>query len=304
MPFLLRWHRRLSSTAWLLLSLTMLMWGGNVVAGRLAVGEISPMALTCLRWVIACSLLTVLSHRRLAADWAAVRPRWPLFAAAGFLGFTGFNALFYVAGHLTSGVNISIIQGSVPVLVLAGNLAFFGTRASGAQLVGLMLTVAGIATVATHGDLSALARLQTNLGDLLMLVASLFYALYTLSLKRRPAVSALGFFTLMAYVSCLTSLPLLGYEIATGTVLWPTPKGFAVLIYVALFPSFVSQLLYLRGVQLIGPARAGLFVNLLPVMGALLSVLIVGEPFGAYHAVALGLVLAGIGCAEVFGKAA
>jgi drug/metabolite transporter (DMT)-like permease len=287
-----------SERAWLLLCLTMLMWSGNVVASRLAVGEISPMALTCLRWVLVCGVLTVLTRRHLAADWRVMRPRWPLLVLMGILGLTGFNALFYAAGHLTSGVNIAIIQGGIPMFVMLGNLVLYGVRAAPMQIAGLLLTLCGIVVVATHGNPTALRDLHFNLGDLLMLIADVFYGVYTLALRQRPAVSALGFFTIIAYAACLTSLPLLGYEVVSGTVLWPTLKGMAVLLYVALFPSFLSQLLYLRGVQLIGPARAGLFINLLPVFGALLSVVIVGEPFGLYHAVALGLVLGGIYVAE------
>lgn len=213
-------------------------------------------------------------------------------------GLTGFNALFYAAGHLTSGVNIAIIQAGVPVFVIFGGLIFHRARVSIAQLAGLWLTLAGIVIVATHGNPVTLRDLPLNAGDVLMLIADVFYASYTLTLLWRPNVSALGFFTCLSYAACLSSLPLLGLEIAAAKVLWPTPKGLAILLYVALGPSFLAQIFFMRGVQLIGPARAGLFINLLPVFGALLSVLIVGEPFGAYHAVALALVRGGIYVAE------
>ena len=94
----------------------------------------------------------------------------------------------------------------------------------------------------------------------------------------------LVFFAAMAGVAFLTSLPLLAVEIAQGTVQWPTAKGWLVLLYVGLFPSLLSQIFFMRGVELIGPARAGLFVNLVPVFGALLAVLLLGEPFALYHA--------------------
>lgn len=289
---------RLHDQAWIVLVTTMVLWGGNVVAGRLAVGEISPMALVCLRWVIACSLLTALSHRQIAADWPLLKPRMPLILVLGTIGFTVFNAMFYVASHMTNGVNLAIVQGATPVMVIVGNFLIFGVRVTAAQVVGLAMTMVGIAIIATHGTLSALLGLQFRSGDLLMLAADALYAAYTLGLRWRPQVSSLSFFTLMAYVACVTSLPLLAYEIATGTVLWPSAKGWAVLVYVALFPSFISQLLYMRGVQLIGASRAGLFMNLLPVFGSFMSVLFLGETFGVYHAVSLALVLGGIFIAE------
>jgi len=104
----------------------------------------------------------------------------------------------------------------------------------------------------------------------------------------------------MAVVACLTSLPLLAWEIAAGDFRWPTASGIGVLVYVALFPSFLAQIFFMRGVEAIGPSRGGLFVNLVPVFGALLAVLILGERFQAFHAVALALVLGGIYVAERF----
>lgn len=289
---------RLYDRAWLLLLTTMVLWGGNVVAGRAAIGRISPMALVCLRWVIACSVLTLLSRRQIAAEWPLLKPRLPLILVLGTIGFTVFNAMFYVASHLTSGVNLAIIQGATPVMVIIGNFLAFGVRVSRAQLAGLIMTLVGIAVVATHGSLSALFALQFRSGDLLMLMADVLYAAYTLGLRWRPPGSSMAFFTLMAYTACATSVPLLGWEIAAGMVLWPTLEGWVVLLYVALFPSVVSQLLYMRGVQLIGASRAGLFMNLLPVFGSCMAVLFLGEPFGPYHAAALALVLGGIWIAE------
>src|SRR4051794_40399391 len=87
-------------------------------------------------------------------------------------------------------------------------------------------------------------------------------------------------------------------EVILSAVVWPTPKGWLILLYVALVPSLLSQMFYMRGVELIGPGRAGLFVNLVPIFGALLVVLLLGEPFRAYHALALALVLGGIWLAE------
>jgi drug/metabolite transporter (DMT)-like permease len=111
-------------------------------------------------------------------------------------------------------------------------------------------------------------------------------------------VSGFVFFTAMAVVAFVTSLPLLLAEIAAGAVRWPTPRGWAVLLYVGLFPSLLAQIFFMRGVELIGPGRAGLFVNLVPVFGALLAVAILGEPFALYHAAGLVLVLGGIALAE------
>lgn len=288
----------LSGQAYLLLALTMLMWGGNAVAGRVAVGEISPMAMTSLRWVIAFSLLVVVARRQILTEWRLLLPAWRSILLMGTFGFTAFNALFYAAAHHTTAINISIIQGSIPIIVLIGAFVFYGTRVRWLQAAGVAVTLLGVAITATRGDLAALATLGLNIGDMWMLIASLFYAGYTLALRNRPKISGIVFFAAMAGVACLTSIPLLVAEVMSGAVVWPSAKGTAILLYVAIFPSLLSQLLFMRGVEMIGPGRAGVFVNLLPVFGALLAVLLLGEPFRLYHGVALALVLGGIWIAE------
>jgi drug/metabolite transporter (DMT)-like permease len=287
-----------SGNAYLLLVLTMAMWGANAVAGRLAVDRVSPMALVALRWMIVAAILVPLTRRRMAEEWPVMRERWRAVLAMGAIGFTGVNAMYFLSAHYTTALHMAILQGSMPVFVLLGALAWHRTRIRAVQMVGVVLTIAGIATVASKGHLSVLRDLAFNPGDLLVLGMAVLYSAYTVGLRDRPKVSGTVFFTAMALVALVTSLPLLGFEIATGRVLWPTPMGWLVVVFIALFPSLTAQLMFLRAVDLIGPGRAGLFINLVPVFGALLAIGILGEPFGLYHALALVLVLSGIFLAE------
>jgi drug/metabolite transporter (DMT)-like permease len=134
-----------------------------------------------------------------------------------------------------------------------------------------------------------------------MMAACLFYASYTVALRKRPPMPGLVFFTAMACVACVVSLPLMATEWALGQGYWPTLQGWLILAYVAIGPSLLSQLFFMRGVELIGPGRAGVFVNLVPVFSAVLGVLLLSEPFAWYHGVALALVLGGIFIAERLG---
>jgi drug/metabolite transporter (DMT)-like permease len=282
----------------LLLSLTALMFAGHSVVGRLAVGEISPMTLTCARWGLALIPLGLAARGDFARDIVALRPRWMFVVAMGALGFTAFNALFYSAAHFTSALNLSILQGAIPAFVLIGARLVFGIKVRPWQAFGALVTMVGVAAIASQGEIARLFALAFNGGDLLMVLACVFYAGYTVGLRDRPRVSRFGFFAAMAAVAFVTSIPLLAIEIARGGFVQPTLRGLAVLAYAALFPSLIAQILYMRGVELIGPGRAGVFVNLVPVFGALLAVLLLGEGFALYHAVALVLVVAGIAIAE------
>ncbi len=284
--------------AYVLLTLTALMWGGNAIAGRLAVGEVSPMVLTCLRWVFVVAVMIPLVGRQVVAEWARIRARWIFTILMGVFGFTAFNGLFYAAAHHTTAVNLTIFQGAIPVLVLLGTVLFFRARVIPLQVLGMVVTILGVVLVSVKADMEILRTLSLNIGDVWMLIACLFYAGYTLGLRHRPAMPGLVFFAAMAAVAFVSSLPLIGLEIARGTAQFPTPTGWLILLYVAVMPSLLSQLFFMRGVELIGPARAGLFVNLVPVFGALLAVLLLGEPFATYHALGLVLVLGGIWLAE------
>lgn len=284
--------------AYLLLTLTALMWGGNAIAGRLAIGEVSPMILTCMRWVIVVAVIIPLVGRQTLAEWPKLKQRWLFIILMGAFGFTGFNALFYAAAHHTTAVNLTIFQGSIPVLVLLGTVLFFNARALPLQVLGMIVTIAGVVLVSVKADLEILKTLALNIGDVWTLIACVFYAAYTLGLRRRPAVPAIVFFAAIAVVAFFTSLPLLVMEVVQGTAQWPTPTGWLILLYVGIMPSLVSQVFFMRGVELIGPARAGLFVNLVPVFGALLAVILLGEPFALYHGLGLVLVLGGIWLSE------
>ncbi|MDA7415839.1 DMT family transporter [Xenophilus arseniciresistens] len=300
-PLARLWHWS-QRQAPLLLIFTTLIWGCNAVAARLAVGEISPMMLTTARWGICCVALWFSARREISAHWRALRPHWRYIAVMGTAGFTAFNALFYTAAHHTTAINIAIIQGTIPVLVLMGGFLVAGLRSTPIQLLGVGITLAGIVVVASRGELAVLTGLGFNVGDVWILLASLLYAGYMLGLRRRPAVPPVVFFAALAAVAALASLPLLALEVARGEFFMPTATGWALMLFVGLLPSFVSQITFIQAVALIGPARAGVYMNLTPIFGPLLAVLVLGEPLSLYHGVALALVLGGIWIAEHLGQ--
>ena len=284
--------------AYLLLAATSLFWAGNAIAGQLAVDHVSPFLLVFLRWLMVSSALGIFHARQLVATWPVIRERRLSVILMATLGFTGFNALFYVASHHTSGINIGILQGSIPMIVLVGAAIAYGSRIRPLQLLGVLATLAGTVVVASRGELSNLIALQFASGDVLMLAACVLYAGYTVALKRRPAIPGLVFLTWLSIVAVLASAPLALIEAIQGKTLWPTEQGWLVTLYVTIFPSFLAQIFFIRGVEKIGPERAGVFVNLVPVFAALLAVALLGEHFQIFHAIALSLVLGGIWLSE------
>jgi len=236
--------------------------------------------------------------RPLANDWAKLRPHVPRIAALGALAYTSFNVLFYVAAHYTTAVNLGITQAVMPIFIFVIAFVRFRTRVSALQIGGVVAAIAGVLLVVAHGSWQRLVAIEFNVGDLLSIGAVTLYAAYTVALRDRPAVSPFAFFAVLAVSALATSVPLATYELLSGDVIWPTRTGWILIVTIALFPSLLGQILFIRGVEIIGPGRAGLFVNLTPVFASALAVACLGEEFHWYHGAALALVFVGIWASE------
>lgn len=288
----------MNSRAYFYLCVTALFWGGNSVAGKMAVGHVSPMMLTTLRWVFALLIILVAMTPQIRRDWQKIKQHWLQLLAYGVIGFTTFNALLYSALKYTSAINAVILQAGIPMLIFLFNFMLFRTRASIAQVIGFTVTLIGVLITAAHGDIASLMQLEFNFGDALMIAACIVYAAYTVALRWKPVMHWQSFIAAPAFGALISAIPLLFWEIGSGTAIFPDMTGWIIVLYAAIFPSLMSQVLYVRGVEMIGANRAGLFINAIPVFGTLLSVMLIGETFHTFHFIALLLVLGGIAIAE------
>jgi len=289
---------RAYSSAPFLLFLATLGWGSNTIASRLAVGEVSPMLLIFFRWGFVVVILLSLYWRQMIDEWPIIRPRLKWLLIMGGCGLSLFNAFFYIAAHSTTAVNLGIIQSTMPGMILLGSFVFFGDRINRLQFSGLLLTLLGVGVIVTQGSLEQLMQLTFNHGDLLMIFACSFYAMYTVGLKSRPKISGMVMLAYFSVAAFLMTIPLMIFEsFIYGTVM-PGVKGFAIVFYIAIVPSFLSQIFFMRGVDLIGPGSAGLYANLVPIFSAIMAVLLLSEEFALFHLAAMLLVFGGIGLFE------
>ena len=290
--------RYIYGSAPVMLILATLGWGTNTIVGRLAVGEVYPMTLIFLRWGLVVLLVTAISGRAMIADWGVISKKLKWVFLMGGCGLSLFNALFYMAAHSTSAINLGIIQSIMPAMILLGSFFLFGSRINKIQLGGIALTFVGCIIVVTKGSLHHLLLLTFSSGDLLMIVACLFYAGYSLGLKNRPNVSGvvmMGYFAIAAF---MMTIPLVIIEMLIFGLSPPTAQGWSIVFYIAFIPSFLSQIFFMRGVDLVGPSSAGLYANLVPIFSASMAVIILGEAFSIYHFIAMIIVFAGIALFE------
>ena len=220
-------------------------------AAFLLIGRRIERTLEILNWVL---VTTIFATVAVLCMIFAPAERW-VAAGAGFFGLDPARGSFH---FLPQGADWFLI----------GAFAAYGTPIGGLQAAGVLVTMAGVAIIASGGEATRLASLTFNAGDLLMIAACALYAGYTVGLSRRPPVSPLSLFTGLACAAFVTSLPLALGEAALGRYQWPTPAGWLIVALVTLFPSFLAQIFFIQGVVLIGPGRAGIFVNLVPVFAS------------------------------------
>ncbi len=269
-------------------------WGTNAVVSRLAVGEVSPMMLIFIRWGILVILIPLLRWKAMLEAWPLIRPKLLWVFLMGGCGLSFFNALFYLAAHSTTALNIGLMQGTMPGFIVIGSLFFFGVAVSPLKVLGILLSFLGVVIIISKGSLDNLLSLAFTKGDLLMLLACVFYSSFAVGLKLRPNVSDLVMMGYFAVAAFLTSIPLMFLEVALSGAQLPSAFGWKLILYVAIVPSFISQVLFMRGVDMIGPSSAGLYTNLVPVFAALLAVMVLDEFFSLYHLIAIVMVFAGI----------
>ena len=288
---------------YLILVLTNIFWGGNVVAGKLAVGHIDPHSLMILRWTGALLLVLPFAIGPLKRDWPVIKAKWWLYLFYGAIGYATFNVFVYVAAYYTSGVNIALEQVAVNIFVIGLNFVLFRTGVKALQLAGIAITIIGVAIIATHGELARILQLDVNLGDLFIILACFAYAIYSIALRWRPRTHWLSFLSATFVGAILASF---AYQAGLGS--GPSTlvanfagidlQGWLIAAYTAIFPSVLSQILYVRGVELIGSNRASLFINLIPLFGTLGSVIVLGESLALFHIYAAALIAAGLVLAE------
>jgi len=214
-----------------------------------------------------------------------------------------FNLLMYLALNYTSAINVSIEQASMPVFIILANFLLLSLRVTVLQIVGVVISILGVLVTTSYGDVFVVFKNGINKGDAIMLLACFFYAAYTFILRWRPQVHWLTFMCLLAVGAFITAVPFAVFEVhQTGFVI-PGKSAWLLLAFIVVVPSIISQLSFAKSVELIGGNRAGLFINLVPVFGSLLAVLIIGEQFQIFHAVGMVLVIGGILLAERFALA-
>jgi drug/metabolite transporter (DMT)-like permease len=280
--------------AYLLLILTMLFWAGNSVVARGMHATVPPLSLAWLRWAIATGLILPVAWPHMKRDWPVIRANWPMLLLLGTIGAGAFIALYYYGISKTSAINALVINSAVPILIPLAAFVMYGERIMRKQAIGIAVSMVGVLIVLSKGDLNALVALDLNQGDLWVLAAMAVWSVYTVLLRKQPPIHWLSFAAITFAVASMVNLPMfIGEHLLFRQIQWSREAVIAI-AYVATLPSVVAQIFYVRGVELIGSTRAGVFVHLVPMFGAIMAIVFLGETLHLFHLAGFALILLGV----------
>ena len=284
------------ASPYLLLTLTSLFWSLNWVIGKAIVGHVTPLTLTFIRWVVAATALMAFAWPQVRDHGPSIRRNWKFILRLGFWGTGLHNAFAYVGLQYTTATNGVILNSSIPILIIVLGWLVYRDSLSRIQALGVAISIIGVLSVLTGGDLSVLAQLELNKGDLIVLGGMVFWAAYTIFLREKPAdLPGIVLLACCACVGVALLLPLMLLELAffEGHAQF-TLSTVGAMLYVGLFPSFLAYIFWNRAVAEVGSNVAGIFMHLMPAFGSVLAWMFLGESIRLYHLVGIGLILAGI----------
>ena len=281
-------------TAFALLGLVMVLWAGNSIVGRAVRFDVPPLTLAFVRWFGASLILLPLAWRPLRRDWPAIRAGWKAVVLLGVLGVGAFNALLYSGLQYTTATNALLLQAGIPAAVVAFDRLFFGERSPWIQNLGVLFAILGVSAVVFEGDFSRALNLHFGAGDLLVLASIVVWALYTVFLRLRPQIDPVSFVAVTFLIGAVTMAPLALIEALSGQHIRWTALAIGSFAYVCVLPSIVAYFIFNWAAGVVGPARSGVAITLMPIFGAFLSAALLGEALHGYHVVGMVLIVLGI----------
>lgn len=281
-------------SAWALLVTANLLWAGNIVLARGIAGHVPPVALAYYRWTGAFLIALPFAWHRVRQDWPILRRHWPIMLLLAATGIASYNTMSYIGLTSTAALNVLLLQSAAPLIIIVWAFALFRETPSVRQSLGVALSLAGVAAIASHGSLAALAQLRLNPGDLWVLSGLVVYGVYCVMLRRRPKVHPISFLVTAMGIGSVMMLPFMLWEFVQGGRITGGLPSYLAIAYTAVFPSLVAYLLFNRGVELAGAGPAGQSMHLMPLFGSVLAVLFLHEQFRLFHAAGIALIAGGI----------
>ncbi|RXT06462.1 DMT family transporter [Ammoniphilus sp. CFH 90114] len=256
------------------LVLANLFWAGNYVLGKYVVAEVSPIQITFVRWLMALCFLYPMAQFIERPNWRSIWTHWKILGAMSILGVIGYNMLLYQALRYTSPLNASLVNALNPAVIVIFSVLLLKEKLSKLNLLGFVISLFGVLLILTQGKLFELFHIEYNAGDLLMVAAILVWTFYSIIGRKISNIPPISATVITVCIGLLLTLPFALYA-WSPVAEWNDAAKWGI-VYMGLFPTVGSFLLWNLAVRDIGPSRSGIFLNLITVFTAIFSV-ILGE---------------------------
>ena len=253
------------------------------------------MSLNVLRWISVWLILIPFTYKEIYKNLPYIRKNFFIISLMGIVTISTFNSVVYVALNYTQIINAVLVLATIPAATIVLSSIMKIEETSFFQIFGLVLSVIGVGSIISSGDVQRIFSLSFNKGDLLMLVCVLSWSLYSTLLKKYQfKFSQFSLIQLMVSVGLLFLIPQYFYEQSIGLEVDFNKSFFLILFYVVAFPAIAAYYCWQKGVEIIGPNRASMFIQLMPLFSAVMAIIIFSEKFEIYHFVGAAFIVSGI----------
>ncbi|SER57471.1 EamA domain-containing membrane protein RarD [Gracilibacillus ureilyticus] len=281
--------------AYFLLILTAVFYAGNLIVGKPVTAEIPPVTLSFFRYFIAAIVILPLGYKEWRNNKTLWKKEWKAILSLSVTGLVFFNIFVYLALNYTTSINAGIVEASTPIFTLLLALLLFGEKFNRKQILGVFISLFGVFFVITKGSWEVIMGLQFNSGDLIMLLAMVTWAVYSILIQKHVwKFPTYGVLLVMSVVALIVFLPLMLIEIEGIKQIEWSGAIIGGLFYLGIFPSLIALIAYNKGVQEIGPSRASIFLNLVPVFTMIGAVIFLGEMVTFVQIAGVICVIAGV----------
>ena len=282
--------------AYILLVVASLCWSGNFIVGKFAtLFEIPPLTLNTFRWISVWLILIPFTYKEIYNNLAYIKKNFFVISFMGVITISTFNSVVYFALNYTQVINAVLVLAIIPAVTIVLSSLMKIEKTNVFQIFGLILSIIGVGSIISNGDIQRVMSLSFNNGDLWMLVCVLSWALYsTLLKKNKLKLSQFSLIQIMVSVGVLFLIPQYFYEQSIGLEVNLNKAFFLILFYVVVFPALAAYYCWQKGVEIIGPNRATMFIQLMPLFSAVMAIMIFNEKFELYHFAGAAFIVSGI----------
>lgn len=271
-------------------------WSGNFFSGKVAfLTNLTPFKLSFFRWILALLILLPFTYKQIIIDLDYYRKNIFLMIIISILGVTFFNSFTYISLRSSMVINSTLMASIAPVMMIGFSWLLFRTKTTKLQFAGIILSLIGAFSIILKGNLDNLYNLYFTSGDLWMIAAVISWCLYSVLLKKIDSkTSQLANLEVMIIIGIIFITPFYIFESVNSTFLPSSQLDFVIISYVAVFASIVAFFSWNKGVSIIGPNRASLFLHLIPVFSAVWAITFLDEKFAFFHIIGVIFILSGI----------